>query len=303
MPHVLVIGAILSLIASAGEAQSLRNRHLQDNVTQQIVGGTDAEAMEFPGFVHNWACGGSLVAADMVLTAAHCQNDFQYGGLVFVGSNVFNGLSDGAERKMIVSDMIINPRFSRQTNFNDFMLFKIEAVESTNLTPFQLNRNENTPSEGDTLTVIGVGYTSYKAYRPDYLQKVDIGYLSQSQCQAVYGSYMVGDLMFCAGDWDGGIDSCGGDSGGPALNQDGEIVGVVSWGVQCAKAGYPGMYARVTSEIQWILDTICEYTDTEPEFCLEYSSTTPSYVSSASDVVVVQQTVGSGSVRRRKLDE
>ena len=58
--------------------------------------------------------------------------------------------------------------------------------------------------------------------------------------------------MFCAGNiLKGGIDSCQGDSGGP-LAQNGVQIGVVSWGYQCAKQGYPGVYANVAVLRSWI---------------------------------------------------
>jgi len=42
-----------------------------------------------------------------------------------------------------------------------------------------------------------------------------------------------------------------GDSGGP-VTQNKVLVGVVSWGIGCARAGFPGVYTRVAQLRNWI---------------------------------------------------
>lgn len=51
--------------------------------------------------------------------------------------------------------------------------------------------------------------------------------------------------MICAGYAKGGKDSCQGDSGGPLVNSDDVLIGIVSWGIGCAKQNYPGIYTNV----------------------------------------------------------
>ena len=74
---------------------------------------------------------------------------------------------------------------------------------------------------------------------------------------------IIEDVEFCAGrpDMNGngktqkGADTCQGDSGGPLVCDDNGrpvLYGVVSWGIGCAWTGYPGIYAKVASELTWI---------------------------------------------------
>ena len=71
----------------------------------------------------------------------------------------------------------------------------------------------------------------------------------------LYPSNYIYSDMICAGG-EGGKDSCQGDSGGPLSTKESSgaysLIGVVSWGIGCARAGYPGVYGRVTTALSWI---------------------------------------------------
>lgn len=42
-----------------------------------------------------------------------------------------------------------------------------------------------------------------------------------------------------------------GDSGGPLIC-DGKFEGIVSWGIGCAYAYFPGVYTKVRNYVEWI---------------------------------------------------
>jgi len=101
--------------------------------------------------------------------------------------------------------------------------------------------------------------------------------VSNSDCTSVYnyGANAIKSSMLCAGD--DGKDSCQGDSGGPLYDKGNDtLIGVVSWGIGCARPGYPGVYSRVSEAYDWIKETICApgNSDFPPSWC--DSSTTES---------------------------
>lgn len=71
-----------------------------------------------------------------------------------------------------------------------------------------------------------------------------------------YAKAVIGPGHICAGTEKGGHDSCYGDSGGPLVIYDAANekyqVGIVSWGNDCAKAGFYGIYTRVSAEAEWL---------------------------------------------------
>lgn len=70
------------------------------------------------------------------------------------------------------------------------------------------------------------------------------------------------DFHICAGYWHGGSDACNGDSGGPLAcysQSEPTLIGIVSWGVECARHGTYGVYTRVSRYLRWINRTIERY--------------------------------------------
>jgi len=115
----------------------------------------------------------------------------------------------------------------------------------------------------------GWGTLSSGGSATNNLQYVRVPAITNAQCNAAYGGSIT-DTMICAGyPGVGGKDACQGDSGGPFVcndNGNAVIAGVVSWGNGCALADYPGVYARTTSALSWIQNSMgsCSGTPSPP---------------------------------------
>ena len=70
---------------------------------------------------------------------------------------------------------------------------------------------------------------------------------SRAECNSAYADYDgITENMICAAVPGGGKVSCRGDSGGP-LVVGGKLAGIVSWGIGCADARYPGVYSNIAT--------------------------------------------------------
>ena len=89
------------------------------------------------------------------------------------------------------------------------------------------------------------------------LRQVTVPVVSNESCAADYveDRAKVTENMLCAGLPAGKLDACQGDSGGPLFMDAGGtpvLVGIVSWGIGCARPGKPGVYTRVGNYLEWM---------------------------------------------------
>lgn len=260
----------------------------------RVIGGTDAAVGEYPYFVQGPGCAGAMISSDVVLFAAHCGNLFLNHQLN-VGGYRLNSADEGAQPRFC-DVWIPDEKYAtgcapgKRTFINwDFALCKLDKPVdldnngNNNNNPrsigVALNFEESVPQVGNDLRVMGFGDTdpNFPFVEPEIIQEVAVPYVTNAVCNEPnrYDGEIT-DQMLCAGVTDvGGKDACQGDSGGPIVlrttdssNQVvDEIVGVVSWGIGCAQAQYPGVYSRVSQNTDWIVEKSCDDLQTDADFC------------------------------------
>lgn len=256
-----IVNCILLLSLTFGTSLSFAQTSGEPRIT--IVGGEEATRGEFPfivslrGFFGGHTCGASLVKKNWVLTAAHCVSGIKPRS---VALGLHERKRGWQTERISIKRVIVHPEYAARGPGYDIAL--LELKEDSTFEPVAINTNEIEILEGEPeimATTAGWGATNENAFGlPDLLQKVNVPLISHEQCNLSYDN-SIDESMLCAGYPAGGKDSCQGDSGGPLVvkgeNDQYLLVGVVSWGKGCARAGYPGVYAKVSAVSTWIEQT------------------------------------------------
>ena len=277
--------------SSERDLHVVQSEYAQWNPDLKIIGGTPSATNRYPylaslTYSGSHLCGGSLVAKDMILTAAHCAG---YTSEIELGRyDKMQPFDNNMHEKIAVAYEIKHPGWKPPGVDQDFMLLKL-VRPSEKFPLVTLNTDPNLPSiPGEQLTLMGWGDTNID---PDIsspsmvLLEIQLEYIPNDTCRAKQGtvdgtsnvvdySQRLTDNMMCAMDEDGGRgdlivdeDTCVGDSGGPMIlpGSPDKQVGIVSWGIGCASPIFPGVYSRISSQYEWIRETVCNHTSYAPE--------------------------------------
>lgn len=276
---------LLSQLCALVSSTSLRGNSIQRELglfdNSRIIGGQEATEGRYSYAVslqddYGHFCGGSLIAPDVVLSAAHCA-----GGEYKVVIGRHDLRTDGGDEVEIDLELS-HPDYDDDTTDNDFMLLFLardttEDVEFAEVSPDVLPINTK-------VTTLGWGDTNIDdevSDPADELMHVELSTISNEECDASnstaegydpeWDNYhtQITDNMVCA-EHSKRKDACQGDSGGPLVIRSASgadvQVGVVSWGISCAHDDFPGVYARVSAQYGWIQRHVCERSSAPPAY-------------------------------------
>lgn len=239
-----------------------------------IVGGNVTEHSSWPWMAklevinpdevtYKFLCGGSLITARYILTAAHCFSPIperpENYRIVFFSPRPGRTLERNVER------ILIHEKYTSYSHYYDIAALRFDRDLLRPFMPICLPQTGLMARSlaNKMVHVIGWGSTKFGGPSSEELREVSLPVWSNEECNSVFNPLKsqhidkgITESQLCAGKKEGGADACQGDSGGPLMHLDDNnkwtLVGIVSFGHSCASPGYPGVYTRISSYMDWM---------------------------------------------------
>ncbi|KAM7299838.1 clotting factor G beta subunit [Ixodes scapularis] len=197
--------------------------------------------------------------------------------LARIGEVKISGTKKNSTLERNVTSVVVHPDYNERQHYADVALLVLDASARRRRLrrPFACLPDAGAEPDKDQAIVLGWGHNGFGGRVHTHLQEVRVPLVANDVCNESYSALEnyarefprgVNDDFVCAGNLTyGGVDACQQDSGGPLVmetTRNGqkvlEVVGVVSFGVGCGSPNFPGVYARVSTYRDWILNKMTQ---------------------------------------------
>nr|XP_060632266.1 acrosin-like [Anolis sagrei ordinatus] len=240
----------------------------------RLIGGTNALPGTWPwqvsiqalmrGGYYLHICGGTLISARWVLSAAHCFGKPKDQYKLLLGCNRVN-LPGPDSRERFIKTLVKHEDFRSTLNtggtiFNDIALVEMSKPVNCSdyIQPACLPDNSMAVTDLTHCYLSGWGRTDQKKQiYPDILQEGKVDLIPRWNCSQ-WWNRILPPMNLCAGTESGSVDFCQGDSGGPVQCRESRserfwVLGVLSWGsLDCAVVKKPSIFISTQYFLDWI---------------------------------------------------
>ncbi|XP_070383853.1 mite allergen Der f 3-like isoform X2 [Dermacentor albipictus] len=206
-------------------------------------------------------CGGSLIAHNYVVTAAHCVVDSE-GKKAHKVVIYYNATKPQQGPEVRAEVIIMHPNYDDDTLENDIALLKESLYIDHFVRPVCLPEEELNLT-GQPVTIAGWGYTAENKTAMSYkLRRINRKILPYTRCEETLvekwqAPLFNSSVILCTSSTD--KDACKGDSGGPVTmwrHGLGYQVGIVSFGLGCARPNGTSLHTNLHFYLPWIASEI-----------------------------------------------